>query len=84
MAVQITFDLPEEVLAALHTVPQKAGQEIRLAAAVKYFEAGLLSQEKAAEVAGLSRVAFIASLGRFGVSPFQTTPDELKAEVHRG
>ncbi len=84
MAVQITIDLPEEVLAALHTVPEKAAHELRLAAAVKWYEAGLLSQEKAAEVAGLSRAAFLASLGRFGVSPFQTTADELKAEVLRG
>lgn len=44
-------------------------KEMRIAAAVKWYELGRLSQGKAAEVAGLSRSAFIEALSRFKVSP---------------
>jgi predicted HTH domain antitoxin len=56
---------------------------MRLAAAVKWYELGLVSQGKAAEIAGVTRQAFIDSLARFQVSPFQVTPDELVQEWHR-
>src|SRR6266540_690801 len=42
----------------------------RLAAAVKWYELGMISQSKAAEVAGISRQAFLEALARFKVSPF--------------
>jgi predicted HTH domain antitoxin len=44
----------------------------------------LVSQGRAAEIAGLSRAEFIEALGRFGVSPFQETADELIEEAQRG
>jgi predicted HTH domain antitoxin len=47
---------------------------------VKWYEIGLISQSKAAEVAGVSRAEFITALGRFSVSPFQYNADEIKAE----
>jgi predicted HTH domain antitoxin len=50
-------------------------------AAVKLFELGRVSSGRAAELAGLSRVGFLERLGRYNVSPFQITPEELKAEV---
>ncbi len=51
--------------------------ELRLAAAVMWYELGRLSQGKAAEVANLSRSAFISKLARLGVSPFQETAEEI-------
>ena len=57
--------------------------EMRLAAAVKWYEIGSLSQSKAAELAGVSRQEFLASLARFNVSPFQVTPQELAQEWER-
>ena len=38
-------------------------------------------KEKAAEIAGLSRVDFIDALGRFRVSPFQCGTQEILAEI---
>jgi len=56
-------------------------EEIRMLAAVKLYELGRVSSGRAAELAGLSRVEFLDRLGRYNVSPFQITPEELKAEV---
>ena len=52
-----------------------------MAAAVKWYEVGELSQGKAAEIAGLSRAEFIDALSRFKVSPFQYTAEELEEEL---
>ena len=47
---------------------QQLAAEIRGAAAVKWYEMGVPSQGKAAELAGLSRAAFLNELSRFGVT----------------
>jgi predicted HTH domain antitoxin len=79
----VSVELPESVFSALRRAPEEFVKEMRLAAAVKWCELGLLSQGKAAEVAGLTRAEFINALARFQVSPFQYTADELMEEVAR-
>ncbi len=82
--VQISFELPRHVFSALRQDPDHFVQEMRLAAAAKWYEMRLISQGKAAEIAGISRAEFITALGRFGVSPFQyDTPDDLIGEIGR-
>lgn len=80
--VQLTLELPQDIFSALRQEPEAFLREMRLAAAVKWYETEQISQSKAAEVAGISRAEFLAALARFGVSPFQITADELIAEVH--
>jgi predicted HTH domain antitoxin len=80
MSIQLTVDFPEEILTVLQIDPQTFVKEMRLVAAVKWFELGTLSQAKAAELAGLSRQEFIETLERFQVSPIQMTPLELATE----
>ncbi len=50
--VRMTIEMPEETLGALRKAPQDFAREMRLAAAVKWYELKLLSQGQAAQVAG--------------------------------
>ncbi|HUT37627.1 MAG TPA: UPF0175 family protein [Planctomycetota bacterium] len=82
--MKLELDLPPEAFSALRVNPERFLQEMRLAAAVKWYETHRISQSKAAEIAGVSRHEFLEALARFGVSPFQTTVEELTDEVARG
>lgn len=78
-AVRIVLD--DDVLPGLQRTPEELAGELRLAAAVKWHEMGTVSQEKAARIAGLNRGAFSEALGRFGVSPFQESSNDVLAAV---
>ena len=84
MVVRMLIELPESAFSALRTTPETFIKEMRLAAAVKWYELGMVSQSKGAEIAGVSRHEFLDALGRFGVSPFQITPEQLGEELARG
>jgi predicted HTH domain antitoxin len=82
--VQMTIEMPEGALASLRKDPEGFMRELRLAAAIKWYELGEVSQSRAAEIAGVSRQEFLAALGRYRVSPFQYTPEEAIEEAGRG
>ena len=77
MSKTLRIEIDDEVLLGLQKSPDQLALDIRLAAAAKWYELGYLSQGKAAQVAGLSRAEFIASLARFSVSPFQETEKDI-------
>lgn len=79
--VQLTFELPRHIFSALRQEPEQFLREMRLAAAVKWYETEQVSQAKAAEIAGISRAEFLAALSRFDVTPFQITARELLQEI---
>lgn len=79
----VVIDLPDSVFSALRYAPEESVREMRIAAAIKWYELGKISQGKAAEIAGLSRAAFIDALSRFQVSPFQCAAEEMAEEVAR-
>lgn len=75
--VHIAFDLHEGVLSSVREDPEGFTRELRIAAAVKWYEMRRVSQGRAAEIAGVSRAEFIGVLASYGVSPFQQTADEI-------
>ena len=79
--VHIAFDLHEGNLAAVRQDPSTFTRELRLAAAVKWYETRRVSQGRAAEIAGVSRADFVEALCRYGVSPFQQTAEEILADA---
>ena len=58
--------------------------ELRQAAAIHWYSRGVVSQSRAAEIAGLDRTNFLLALARAKVDAFQITDSELNEEVERG
>ena len=78
----ISIDLPETALAGFGKTPKDLGREILIAAIVKWFELGTISQGKAAEILGVSRAEFLEILARYRVSAWQYTKEELDEELN--
>ena len=81
MSQVLEIEVPDEVLLGLQKDVKGLAEEMRLAAAVKRYGMGLLTQGKAAKVAGLNRAAFISELARYGVSPFQETASKVLQSI---
>lgn len=82
--MEITLQLPEDVFSTLRRSPDEFGRELRLAAAIYWYERGEISQEKAAGIAGLDRTEFLLTLARQQVNAFVVDLDDLKREIDRG
>jgi predicted HTH domain antitoxin len=79
----ITIEIPDHVDLPFSGSEEEFARMMRLAAAIFWYDHGLISQGKGAEIAGISRAAFIDALGRANVDALQTTAEELKAELER-
>ena len=81
---EITINLPEEVLSARRLPPEEFVSEMRLAAAIYWYQKGEISQEKAASVAGLNRKDFLAALAREQIDVFAVDFNDLRRELDHG
>ena len=72
--INITLSFPDTMFSALRKTPDEFAQEMRIAAAIKWYELEQVSQGKAAEIAGLTRSGFIQALSRY---------QSLTLSVHR-
>lgn len=77
----ITYDLPPAAFAALRLSPKEFAREMRIAAAIQWYAQGVVSQEKAAELAGLDRAEFLEELFRRRVPACQVTLEDLVEEI---
>ena len=84
MVHTVQIEVSDETLAAMRRAPGEYASELRVAAAAKLYELGRVSQEVAAEIAGLGRADFLLALARFEVTPFQDTRESLASELERG
>lgn len=84
MPIQLTVEMPDDALSVLRKTPEDFARELKFSALCKWYELGLVSQGKAAHLAGLSRSEFFDVLSRYGVSPFQETQQDIDDELARG
>ena len=80
----VTVEVPDDAFSALRRSPKEFAREMRLAAAILWYHQGLVSQGKAAEIAGLKRREFLEALFHAKIEACQVDIDELKEEVERG
>ena len=79
--MKLEIEIPEGAFSSMRKTPDAFAQELRLAACAKWYELGKLSQAKAAEIAGLSRSAFLDVLKSMQVPAIQTSSAELEGEI---
>jgi predicted HTH domain antitoxin len=81
---QITIELSQEILSVRGLPPEEFVREMRLAAAIYWYQKSEISQEKAAKIAGLNRRDFLAALAREQIDVFAVDFDQLQGELDRG
>jgi predicted HTH domain antitoxin len=78
--VEITVS--NSLLAALRKAPHELAQELRLAAAIHWYQQSVISMERAAEAAQMSRAVFLAELARRRVDVFSVDEQDLARELN--
>ena len=77
----VTIEFPEGVFSALRKSPKEFATEVRVAVACHWYQQGTVSQEKGAEIAGLSRREFLFELSRRKIDVIHVDLDELRREA---
>lgn len=78
---EVKMKYPRGFELSVHMTKEELESHIRLMAALKMFELGKVSSGKAAELAGMSRVEFLETCGRYKVSVFNYPPEEAELEL---
>ena len=74
--MSIDISIPETITISEH--------EVRMTLASQLFDRGLISSGQGAAIVGISKRAFIELLGKYNISPFQYTIDEILEDVSQG
>ena len=81
---KLEIRVPDDVFSTLRRSPEEFGRELCRAAAVHWYGRGLISQERAAELAGLDRTDFLLLLAREQVDAFAVDFESLERELVDG
>ncbi|MBF0135088.1 MAG: UPF0175 family protein [Magnetococcus sp. DMHC-1] len=76
--------VPEFSFSVLRRSPDEFVREMKLAAAIHWYQKGTVSQERAAELAGMNRRDFIRALAQEKVEVFTLTEESLTRELESG
>jgi predicted HTH domain antitoxin len=77
----IHVTIRDEAFSALRRSPEEFADEMRLAAAIHWYGRGMISQERAAAIAGLDRTDFLLALSRAGMDAFVVDMRSLRREL---
>lgn len=80
----LTVELPEGVLSALYPSHEEAEKDVRLAIVIEWYRRGVISQGRAAEIAGLTRADFIDELAARKIDVIQVSVEDLERESGLG
>lgn len=80
----LTLQIPDDLVTTPGVSPEAIVDELRLVAAIHWYHQGEISQERAAQIAGMDRTDFLDALARARVDAFHVDPDELREELQRG
>ncbi|MGV8090638.1 MAG: UPF0175 family protein [Mangrovibacterium sp.] len=69
----IQLNIPDSV--------DKNDHELAMLIASKLYEDGTLSSGQAADLAGVSKRTFIEMLGKYGISVFSTSLEDLESDI---
>ena len=78
---ELSIAVPESLFAALRKAPHEVAREIRIAASIHWYQQAVISMERAAEFAEMSRAEFLSELANRHVDVFVVEDDDLAREV---
>lgn len=73
--------VPDSSLSVLRRSPTEFVRDMKLAAAMHWYSQGTMSQERAAELAGMNRRDFIKALARENMDVFRVDEESLAREL---
>lgn len=80
--VQLTLD--DELVSLLNETNHSVPDTIKEFVILELYRRGTISSGRAAEMLGMTRVAFIQYASRLGIPFFSLTEDEWEREIKRG
>jgi predicted HTH domain antitoxin len=84
MSLRVTVEVPEDAAHLLGEQEGQIGREMVVAAVLRWFEEGRLSQGQAAAMLAMKRGDFFDLLYQHRVSPVQMSVEDLEEDFRRG
>ncbi|MEK6793933.1 MAG: UPF0175 family protein [Spirochaetota bacterium] len=79
--MRLTINIPDSAFSSIWVTPEEYVKEMEKAATVKWYEMRKITQDKAAEICGVTRAEFIKVLSEYKVSVLQDDETSLHEEL---